>query len=176
MPKRTKMGKLVMSGCTRGCSLNPENLPAGLGQLVHLWFEEGKNNSQIIALAGPMGAKLSNGAVGRHRSAHLHAAGMPATAPGEDGPKRSDLEVIESIIQTGAQQVSLSTSKVTTEQLLRAIELKHKLTEGSVFDAMYDAMIGSGDDDLSDLEAEAAIRSAEERDQEALPDGRSEGR
>lgn len=177
---RIRPAKYVLSGCTRGCSLNAENLPAGIGELVHKWFEDGKNNGEIIALAAPFGAKLSNGSVGRHRSAHLHAAQVaPVSAPSANpGQKLADLDVIESIIQTGAQQVGLSTSKVTTEQLLRAIELKHKLTEGSVFDAMYDAMIGSesGEDDLSDLEAESAIRSTEERDQEAVPDGRSEGR
>lgn len=178
MPNPKNAYKRVLSGCTRGCSLNAENLPAGLPELIHRWFEEGCNNAEIIARAAPMGSKLSNGAVGRHRSTHLHAAASIGAAieDGEEPPKQSDLDVVDALIQQGARQVGTAAFKVTAEQLLRAIELKHRLTEGSVFDAMYDAMMSDPDDDLSDLEGDAAIRSAEERDQEGLPDGRVEGR
>lgn len=176
MPSPKSAYKRILSGCTRGCSLNPESLPAGIGQLVHGWFEQGYSNPEIIKAAGLIGVKLSNGAIGRHRSAHLHAAQeAPAFAPGAPpGEKLTDLEVIERIIQSGANQVSLSSAKVSTEQLLAAIALKHKLTEGSVFDSMFDAMAGE-EDDLSDLEGEAAVRSDEERAQQAMADGQSEG-
>lgn len=180
MPNPRNAYKRVTSGCTRGCSLNPEKLPAGLGQLVHHWFEEGCNDREIIARAAPLGVKLSNGAVSRHRAGHVHAVPVAGEtrAEGEPAKQLSDLEVIEAVIQTGAQQVRLSGAKVTTEQLLAAIALKHKLTEGSVFDAMFDAMSGFEDDDMSDLEGEAvdAVRSDEEQAQEAAPNGQTEGR
>lgn len=178
MPNPRLAYKRILADCTRGCSLNVDRMPAGLAELVHRWFEEGCNDREIRERAAPLGAKLSNGAISRHRANHLHAAdsaAAPAT-PGEESKPVGDLEVIENIIQAGARQVSLTSAKVTTEQLLRAIELKHRLTEGSVFDAMFEAMAGSGDDDLSDLEGDAAVRSDEERAQEAMSDGRTEGR
>lgn len=173
MPSVKNAYKRIQSGCTRGCSLNAENLPAGIGELIHGWFESGYSNPEIIRAAGLVGVKLSNGAIGRHRSTHLHAAPSAPSAPsapaeGGDG-KLTDLEVIEKIIQAGANQVSLASAKVSTEQLLAAIALKHKLTEGSVFDAMFAQMSGE-DDDLSDLEGPAAVRSDEERAQQALVD------
>lgn len=178
MPNPRIAYKRVLSGCSRGCTLNPERLPSGAGDLVHRWFEEGCNDSEVRERAmSVFGVKLSNGATSRHRANHLHA--REASSPGEPGspaPNLSDLDVIEKIISTGARSVSLDSAKVTTEQLLRAIELKHRLTEGSVFDAMFEAMSGSGDDDLSDLEGDEAIRSSEERAQEAMADGRTEGR
>lgn len=171
--------KRVLSGCTRGCSLNAENLPPGIGDLIHGWFEAGRNNSEIIDGGRLLGLKLSNGAIGRHRAAHLHSVpAEPATsADGRPAEKLADLEVIEAVIARGVAQVRLQSSKVSTEQLLQAIALKHKLTEGSVFDSMFDAMSGHEDEDLTDLTGESvdALRSAEELAQEGADDGQAEG-
>lgn len=175
MPSSRNAYRRIVSGCTKGCSLNSENLPTGIGELVHRWFEEGYSNQEIIKHGLLVGAKLSNGAIGRHRSSHLHAAqDVPVVPVDGSGEKLTDLEVIERVIQAGASQVSLVNAKVSTEQLLAAIALKHKLTEGSVFDAMFAQMAGE-DEDLSDLEGDAAVRSDEERGQRGADDGSSEG-
>jgi len=143
--------KRVRSGCTRACSLNPENLPVGVGELVHKWFEEGCNNQEIIDKAFVMGAKLSNGSVGRHRKSHLHRD-QPVAEDGSDpDAKYGEIELLDEMIQAGGRQLKLGQNKVTAEQMLRAIELKMRLTEGSVFDAMFAAMAGEGDEDLSEL-------------------------
>lgn len=148
MPNPRLAYKRVLADCSRGCSLNADRLPSGMGQLIHTWFEEGCNDREIRERAAPLGMKLSNGAISRHRANHLHAASSSVSPKddGEEAPKMSDLDVIEGIIQTGAQQVKLTSAKVTTEQLLKAIELKHRLTEGSVFDAMFAAMAGEEDE------------------------------
>lgn len=132
-------------------------MPAGVGELVHRWFEEGANRETVMARAAELGVKLTSGSIQRHKSNHL----MPARDPnsplndGDEDPGRkySELEVIDAVIQRFARQMSHGSGQVTTEQGLRAIELKHKLTEGSVFDALFDALSGDdGDEDLSDLE------------------------
>lgn len=177
MPRPRTAYKRILSGCTRGCSLNAENLPAGIGDLIHTWFERGDSNGVIIAGAKTLGIKLSNGAIGRHRASHLHAAAaVPEKKAGEQGPKLGDLEVIEAIIERGVEQVRLQSSKVSTEQLLQAIALKHKLTEGSVFDAMYEAMAGHEGDELDDLEgmSDEALRSADELAQKGTDNGSGE--
>lgn len=173
MPNPKTAYKRVRSGCTKGCSLNPENLPMGVGELVHKWFEEGCNNAEIIEKAGIMGAKLSNGSVGRHRKDHLHrAAPEGAAVPGAEGRKLTELELLDAMIQQGGAQMALGQQKVTAEQTLRAIELKMKLTEGSVFDAMFAAMAGELEDDLGDLEEPEGDAPAPEPSSDGPREGR----
>lgn len=147
--------KYQLVDCSRKCTLNPARMPAGVGELVHRWYEEGANRETIIARASELGVKLTNGSVQRHKSNHLIPDKDPNSPlnDGDDDPSRrfSELEVIDAVIQRFARQMQKGSAQVTTEQGLRAIELRHKLTEGSVFDAMFDAMMGD-DDDLSDLE------------------------
>lgn len=160
--------KYDLVDCSRKCTLNPDRLPAGVGELVHKWFEEKANRDTIIARAAELGVKLTGGSVGRHKQNHLR----PASSGGDgvdDGRKYTELEVIDAIIQRGARTVKMSSATVTTEQLLSAINLKHKLTEGSLFDALIDSLSGEDDDDLSDLEAPEAEAGAEERAQAAQP-------
>lgn len=145
----------LLAACSKKCSVNPGNMPAGVGELVHRWFEEGANRETIIARAGELGKKLTSGALQRHKANHLIPARDPNSPlnDGDDSPDRkfSELEVIDSVIQRFARQMQSGSGQVTTEQGLRAIELKHKLTEGSVFDALFDALAGGDDDDLGDL-------------------------
>jgi hypothetical protein len=138
-----------------------------VGELVHRWFEEGANRETIIARAAELGVKLTSGSIQRHKSNHLVPGRDPSspltTEEGDPNRRYSELEVIDAVIQRGARQVSLSSAKVTTEQLLSAIALKHKLTEGSVFDALFEALSGEDDEDLSDLEAPSAVAGEAER-------------
>jgi hypothetical protein len=145
----------LLAACSKKCSINPGSLPGGVGELIHRWFEEGANRETIIARARELGVKVTSGSLQRHKANHL----LPARDPhsplndGDDDPSRkfSELEVIDSVIQRFARQMQKGSQQVTTEQGLRAIELKHKLTEGSVFDALFDALSGNDDEDMSDL-------------------------
>lgn len=171
-----KRGPMQVAGCTRACSLNAQNVPAGTFPMIHGWFEEGVNNPTIIERAKAIGLKLSHGAISRHKAAHLHPLNLGIDNDVPEEPK-TDLQVIEQVIQRGAAQVGMANTKVTTEQLLRAIELKLKLTAGSVFADMYAAMegdLGPDDAELEDIDPDAgpempgAIRAAEEVAQEGL--------
>lgn len=139
--------KLVLVNCTRSCSLNEGNIPAGVPDMIIKWFQDGASLRAVQERLAEMDVHVSTSATGRHRKDHLKVA-RDVLVEGQEQPKKSDLEVLETIIQRGSQQVDLSSSKISAEQLLRAIELKHRLTEGSVFDQMYEAMRGAPAKDL----------------------------
>lgn len=152
--------KYQLVNCSKKCSLNPGNMPAGVGELVHRWFEEKANRETIMARAQELGVKLTSGSISRHKGNHMVPARDPNSPLNDDdnpGKRFSELEVIDSVIQRFARQMQTGSASVTTEQGLRAIELKHKMTEGSVFDALFDALSGNDEDeDLSDLEPGAS--------------------
>lgn len=145
---RRAPGKLVLAGCSRKCSLNPGNVPAQVTLLVTKWFEDGATLEGVRKnLLEMTGEAPSVGAIGQHRKNHLHpAAGVDKIDP--NAKPMGELEILDKMIQSGAKQVGLESTRISAEQLLRAIELKQKLTEGSVFDAMYEAMKGVGEKDF----------------------------
>lgn len=180
---RLTPAKYDLSGCTRGCSLNPQNLPGQLGGLVHSWFEQADNDPTIHAKAKSLGAKLSLGAIGRHRGRHLARAdyvppgdpGADPTKPGGDAAHLPHMEILENLIQAGARQVQSGVVKVSAEQLLRGLELHHKMTEGSAFQEFFDAMNAVGDEMLAESLEQMpdnpdVSRGTDERAQAAQPE------
>ena len=163
-PASKRATRFALSNCSRKCSLNPNNLPGTTGALIHGWYEDGNNDNTILEKAKVIGVKLSTGSIGRHRANHLTRLDQVGVDPsfGETGERKTDLEVLEIMIGRGAQQVELSTSKISAEQLLRAIELKHRLTEGSVFESLFGALVEEGDEAYS-----AAVDPAEKSEDEA---------
>ena len=144
--RRNRFQKLVIAGCSRRCSMNPGNIPSELNTLIIKWFEDGSTINTVRANAMALGHTFSVGAIAQHRKNHLHNADQVERAA--DGPPKGELDILNEMIQAGARQVGLDSTRISAEQLLRAIELKQKLTEGSVFDAMYEAMKGVGRTDL----------------------------
>lgn len=121
-------------------------MPSGIPLLIVKWFEDGATIEKVRTNLLEMGHRATNGAIGRHRKDHLHPAAMDFQ--GSDVKPKTELEILDHMIQAGARQVGLDNTRISAEQLLRAIELKQKLTEGSVFDAMYEAMKGSNREDF----------------------------
>ncbi len=158
MPNPTK-AKYVIAGCDRRCSIHDANLPPGLGQQIHQWYEDGMNRDDIRAKALETRTNLSVGSIGRHKKNHLHPeqADLPAAPDGShdnsETPERqlSELDILNAIIQRGGQRMKSPTTNVTTEQTMTAIAMKQKLTEGNVFDDMFKALFETEDDDMSDL-------------------------
>lgn len=171
---KLKPARYQIANCTKGCSLNPDNLPGGMGAMVHSWFEMGNNNMQIVRKSDAIGHHLSNGAIGRHRQKHLVKWDEEADVS-QSGPvkRKSDLDILDQIIGRGSEMVDLATFRITAEQLLRAIELKQKLTQGSMFQDFFGA-IEEESDRLAAAEAEKespdAVESEEEQAQAGTED------
>lgn len=175
---KLKPARYVIQGCTAGCSLNADNLPEGMAEMVHSWFEMGDNNATITEKSDTAGHHISTGAVGRHRGKHLvkwnpRMDKAPELGPPSGGKKKSDLEILDQIIGRGADLVDLATFRITAEQLLRAIELKQKLTQGSMFEDFFGA-IEEESDRIAAAEANKespdAVESSDEQAQGATTD------
>jgi hypothetical protein len=169
---------VVTERCTRGCSLGEHLLPGNAFAIVHGWFEEGVNNQIIHDRSIELGLPLSLGAIGRHRGRHLVPADhMKTVAELEedhgvgDGPPLSDLEILERLIQVGSRSLADKKQRVSPDMLMKAMELKYKLTQGNVFqgflDAVNDAM---SDPEDGPPESPAALATADEAAQVAPED------
>jgi hypothetical protein len=137
--------KYEVRGCPKNCSLNAVSLPGKVGELIHGWFEEGNTYAEIQNKAKAVGVRVSNGALGRHKTRHL--------VPLEDGDplveeegSGSDLEVLELIIRKGGRSLRGKQINVGVDGVLRAIDLKYKLTQGNVFETFLQAMGGALDE------------------------------
>lgn len=164
--------KYAIVNCPRSCSLNASNYKPGVGEMIHGWYEAGHNREKIRAQAIAIGVTLSDGAIARHKKNHLVVTdGRPATARVPKGQRKSDLDILDAFIQRGAQSIDLATFAVTGEQLLKAIDLKQRLTQGSLYEEFYKA-IGAVMDESESAQPEApeAQASEEERAQVATED------
>lgn len=131
---------VLLSSCSTKCSVNEANIGPERAKLVHGWYEQGLNDKQISKNALDAGFALSHGALGRHRMNHLEPKGET------HGPRMArrltDLEIIEEMIQAGGERAG--DFKMTPSETMKAMELKYKLTQGSAFESMLDALNRAG--------------------------------
>jgi len=180
MPKPRRY-KII--GCTKGCSLHDFNLPGVAGIQLHQWYEEGASDATISSrMMSAFDVRVSEGAVGRHRANHLTPEDQllklqmtkdPAPETGHMRKEKvTDVELLDQIIAKGAEYINSSMVKITSEQLLRSIELKHKLTQGSIFQNFFEAIGASMEDEEEGEETNAeAIASLDEQMGGDVPEG-----
>ena len=168
MPPKLKPRKFrIGPECKRTCTLNPANLPGGMPELLHQWYEEGANDPLMSERSDQFGHHLSQGAIANHRRKHIHLESqfIDITQSGSGEQKAfTDLEVLELMISKGASGLDIRSVKITPEMTIRAIELKYKLTQGNVFEGFIEAMGQAMEDMPFD---EAAVASEDEREQAA---------
>ena len=136
---------IVNERCTVACSLGEFLLPGDMFQTIHAMFEAGNTRAEIRARSLELNHPLSTGAIQRHYSRHLTPESQAHTmaeleAAGPGGPKLDDLEIIERLIQRGASSLADKKVRVGPEMLMKAMELKYKLTQGNVFQGFLDAV------------------------------------
>lgn len=138
---------VVTERCTRACSVSEWSLPGNAFAITHGWYEQGLNNKEMHAKSVEAGWPLSEGALGRHRGKHLapkdqmHTVGeLIEQANGAPEQVLSDLEILERLIQTGSKSLADKKVRVSPEMLMKAMELKYKLTQGNVFQGFLDAV------------------------------------
>lgn len=156
--------------------MHPSRHPDKVAALIHRWFEEGWNNWSIIHKAQAVDVKLSHGAIGRHRRNHLEVIDPDLGPEPEESEaetqKLSDIEILDRVIRQGAKRLSGKNVQVSPEMTMRAMELKYKLTQGSVMEDTFNAIaraMGGG------VENPRAAQSSDETDQ-GLSDSAPEAR
>ena len=150
MPRRLKPTQYTVSGCTAKCSLHPDNLGEKGYQALHEWYQFGYNDVKMEELARNQGMTVTYGAIGRHRKNHLVRTEELETD--EELALLSDVEALDAILKKG--QTQIKSWKISPSEWFKALEMKYKLTQGSVMDAMYAAMAAAGSDSDDDEDAE----------------------
>lgn len=147
MPAKLKPTKFRLDGCHTLCASNPKNLPAGMADLLHGWYEAGDNNETISRKTKEFGNPISIGALANHRRKHLVREDqyVPIQQLGGDPDldrteRLTDLEILDRIIQAGGKGLNSRSVRITPEMTMKAMELRQKLTQGSVFDNFMDAV------------------------------------
>lgn len=160
----------VSSSCTRACTLNEYNLPPGSYPEIHAMYEAGMAEEPMSAkIEEAWNHHLSYGAIKRHRLKHLERA-TAGVAPSPNArtvrttKKVTDLDLLDLMIQKGADVLESPNVKISPEQLLRAMELRLKLTQGSVFQDFFDAIGAVSGEMAAEVNPEATA-SAEEQAQ-----------
>lgn len=152
----------VNDKCRVSCTLNAINLPGELAPAVHTLYEEGGNREKIRLFLAEHNVKVSDGAIGRHKSNHLEP--LVESAAG-DGKKKSHLQILEEIISAGGEQIGVKGIRISPEMTMKAIEMHHKLTEGSVWEDFLSAIGAMGDEAAAGVENPDAVQSGEEQEQ-----------
>jgi hypothetical protein len=187
VPGRLKPRKYRVDNCSVACSLNPRMLPAGAYDAIHRWVELGSNNETVVANALSIGVTITERSLARHKRNHMvpedHLTQLgndevildppePGQAP---GAKLSDLQILDKIIQAGAKQLGTQSVRISPEMTMKAMELRLKITNGSVFDDFMSAVgkaFGAPDTAPSDApETPEALAAAMEQMQGAVDDG-----
>lgn len=164
MPSKLQPRPFRLEGCTKQCSLSAEQTTPEAAGLFLRWFCEGANNALVREKGIIIGYRLSLGAIGRHRSMHLVPITHDPTEDPEDdgGPRLSDVDILEAFIQKGAKHLKLTTSRITPEMTMKAMELKYKLTQGNAFQGFLDAI---SNEYMGGPETGDAVKSEDEQAQ-----------
>lgn len=133
--------------CPKTCWASPEKAGPTRAAQIHTWFEEGNTPFAVMRLYNESGGRVFQKSVYGHHKRHLikvsDASGVDERAAElieNPDVRLSDLEILERIIQKGASALIRADSKVTPEMTMKALDLKLKLTQGSVFDSFLGAV------------------------------------
>lgn len=161
---------VVGPNCRRDCGLNPINMPTDVGEQVLSMYGAGKNRADIRAYLLTQDISVSEAAVGNHKARHLEAMfSGPAIRSGPKGKPKTHLEILETIIQRGGSTVDLQTTRISPEMLMKAIEMHHKLTEGSVWEDFLSAIGALGEESAAGgPESPDVVASSDEQAQGAI--------
>ena len=137
--------RLVLNGkCHDGCSLSIAKLGDEGAALVHRDIEDGLSDKSTAQNAVERGAHLTYGSVNRHRKRHLTATRdmVEDSALGE----LTEIEALDVALKQG--QKNMHNWKMTPSEWMKALELKMKLTEGTVFDGFMSAIASASQEAL----------------------------
>ena len=166
----------ILDKCQRSCTLNVANHSPRTASLIHAWYEEGWNNFGIMAKAALLDTKLSHGSVARHRANHLEVIDpdeVEEEVSESENQKLSDVQILDRIIRQGSKQLNSKGAKISPEMTMRAMELKYKLTQGSVMEDTFAAIARAmgGENPAAAQSEEETAQQFSDAAPEAGPDG-----
>lgn len=127
---------VLLDSCTAKCGSNAAHIGDANALILHGWYEQGLNDTEIARNCFQAGFPIGQGSIGRHRANHMEP--LAEQRESRSTTRRSDLEIIESMIQAGGDRAGQF--KMTPSETMKAMELKYKLTQGSAFEGMLDAL------------------------------------
>lgn len=139
--------------CHPRCALNYRAIGAQRASYIQMLFEKGVPPAGIKREMHGEGIRISDRSLYRHFKNHVSL--IPGTADEDEAVietfekpemRLSDLEILERIIQKGASALAKKDVRVTPEMTMKALDLKLKLTQGSVFDAFLGAVAEAMDE------------------------------
>lgn len=144
----------ALIGCTPLCGLSADKLGPENARIVHSWFELPLSVPKVILRAQEeLGVKLTGGGASRHFKNHLRLQEETrAVDPNRKGGTASDLEVLEGVIEAAWR--NSGSWRPTIQDALKAMDMKYKLTQGSVFEDFF-AAISDAQMDEDDGETQA---------------------
>lgn len=144
--------------CHPQCALSPQKAGSVLAAQIQEWYSGGETAFGVRRLLQEKKYEVSETSVYRHFKKHvvkiddqMEAEERAVEAIENPQARLSDLEILERIIQKGAAALIRKETRVTPEMTMKALDLKLKLTQGSVFDAF----LGAVADAMADGPAEA---------------------
>jgi hypothetical protein len=113
--------------------------------LIHADIERGESDKGTAERAQRRGTQITFGSVNRHRKRHLRPAEIVTER--SDFADLSEIEALTEAIRQG--QTMIPGWKMTPGEWMKALELKMRLTEGTVFDAFLGA-VASASQEVAD--------------------------
>lgn len=137
--------RFKVDGCPTLCGFNPRNLPPGAYDRIHSWYEAGDTRDEMVRkLQEEFNHKVNVRVVSNHRNKHMarddQFQGLDEFTPSRPEKKLSDLEILDKMIQAGAKGLDGKSVRISPEMTLKAMDLRLKLTQGSVFDDFMSAV------------------------------------
>jgi hypothetical protein len=156
----------LLGNCSHKCLLHERHLSNERREMVHGWYEQGLNDKEIAKNCFEAGFSLGSGTIGRHRANHMEPLGEIRESRAQK--KRTDLEIIEDMIQAGGERAGQY--KMTPSETMKAMELKYKMTQGSAFEGMLDALTRAAmeEDDLEPMPNDPSMADESGEDEEEV--------
>ena len=134
---------MVTEKCHGGCSISEAALGPERHQMVHDWLEAGDSYQTVCEKGMAAGFRITQGSLGRHL--RNHTTDEARVAENQDFGKLDELAALDAAIKQG--QKNIPNWKMTPGEWMKAMELKLRLTQGTVFDGMLAAMAAAGAED-----------------------------
>jgi hypothetical protein len=149
---RHRARPLAIVSCTNMCTAHPDNLGEEGAKMLHDILEAGYGGSHAQRELTKAGHSLSRTAIHRHVANHIRPLDKTESLEKAEGKRVPTLEILDAISEMGYK--NRRNWRPTIQDVLKAEEMRLRLTGGSLFDAFLDVIDAATFPDPDDPEAE----------------------